>query len=246
MFSSPHSISEPGTHTRDPTTGPGDTAESLPASVTSRVDSCDNADPFPNSCQILFSVATAASDEEGNGLELCDARISSIAADSNNSLFRNFQNETCWTGINDLSLLDSITAWSVLESNVPHAAVTRLLLSLNGFHPELPKTFHTLLPQPKLQHHPMGERLYVHLPNWISSLKSVLTNAKFNSQSPGYTLVVNIDGLPLFSSTPNYKLFPILITLHKIKMRPLCAGIYCTEISSNREMPSTYEFLKRF
>ena len=37
-----------------------------------------------------------------------------------------------------------------------------------------------------------------------------------------------------------------MITLHNIKMRPLCAGIYCTEISSNREMPSTYEFLKRF
>ena len=160
MFSSPLSISEPGTHTRDPTTGPGDTAESLPASVTSRVDSCDNADPFPNSCQILYSVETAASDEEGNGLELCDARISSIATDLNNSSFRNFQNETCWTGISDLSLLDSITAWSVLEPNVPHAAVTKLLLSLNRFHSELPKTFHTLLPQPKLQYHPMGEGLY--------------------------------------------------------------------------------------
>ena len=28
-------------------------------------------------------------------------------------------------------------------------------------------------------------------------------------------------------------------------MHPLCAGIYCTETSSNREMPSTYVFLKK-
>ena len=229
-------------------------AKSLQLFSNSRLESNDNADSSSNSSQFEYQsdVETSVSNKEDTGsgicLKSCSARIPQVANDSNYSSFDNFQNETCWTNINNLSLLDSITAWSVLEPNVPHAAVTRLLQSLNHFHPELPETFHTLLPPPKLQYKPMGEGLYVHLPNWIASLNSVLSHYNFSSDigASSYNLVVNIDGLPLFSSTPNYKVYPILITLHKVKMRPLCVGIYCTEISFNREMPSTYEFLKRF
>ena len=61
-----------------------------------------------------------------------------------------------------------------------------------------------------------------------------------------YKLIVNIDGLPLFSSTPNYKLYPILFFLDKVKTRPLCAGMYCTGLSVNGEMPSTHIYLKTF
>jgi len=145
-----------------------------------------------------------------------------------------------------LSPLQSITAWCVLEPNVPHAAVTRLLQSLYKFHPELPKTYQTLLPKPDLQYEPMEEGLYVHMPNWITSLKEMLNSIRSDSNNVNYSIVVNVDGLPLFKSTPNYKLYPILITIHNIKMRPICVGIYCTEKSLNREMPSTFVYLQKF
>jgi len=54
-------------------------------------------------------------------------------------LFHAFQIKPFLANRNSLSLLDSITAWTILEPNVPHVAVIRLLQSLNNFHPELPK-----------------------------------------------------------------------------------------------------------
>lgn len=88
----------------------------------------------------------------------------------------------------------------------------------------------------------MGEGEYVHLPNWIPSLKDMLPLCN----SFTYNLIVNIDGLPLFSSSPNHKLYPILVSLYKVKMRPLCAGIYSSGKSFNQEMPPTHIYLKKF
>ena len=63
-----------------------------------------------------------------------------------------FQGEPLLSNERDLSLLDSIKAWSILGPNVPHAAVTRLLQYLNNFHPQSLKSYHTLFPPPTLQY----------------------------------------------------------------------------------------------
>ena len=91
---------------------------------------------------------------------------------------------------------------------MPHAAVTRLLQCLNNFHPQLPRSYHTLFPPPALQYEPMNDGLYVHIPNWIPSLQDMLScfGVTVSSDTSTYCLVVNIDGRPLFSSSPNYKL----------------------------------------
>ena len=130
---------------------------------------------------------------------------------------------------------------------MPHVAVTRLLQCLNNFHPQLPKTYHTLFPPLTLQYEPMNDGLYVHIPNWIPSLQDMLLcfSVTVSSDTSTYCLAVNKNDPSLFSSSPDCKSYPILITVHKIKMHPLCAGIYCTEPSSNREMLLTYVFLKK-
>ena len=79
----------------------------------------------------------------------------------------------------------------------------------------------------------MMQGLYVHFYNWLTSLKEVLCYFHGHLQKTvDYTLLINIDGLPLFHS-PDFKLYPILITVYGIKMRPLWACIYSTEKATN-------------
>nr|CAB3260125.1 transposase domain-containing protein [Phallusia mammillata] len=145
-----------------------------------------------------------------------------------------------------LTLQQVLTNW-VLTSNVPKLAVTRLLKSLHQFHDNLPKSYKTLLPTPALNYQQMGQGEYVHFYNWISTLKDVLcTYACYQRGNVSYMLIINIDGLPLFVHSPDYKLYPILATVYGIKMRPICIGIYCSNKSLNREMSSPDIFLKDF
>ena len=79
---------------------------------------------------------------------------------------------------------------------------------------------------------------YCHFPNWMESLKSLLM-FHFNccTGAVNYYLMINCDGLPLFRHSPDYKLYPILVSLFGVSMCPLCAGVYCTEQSKQREIP---------
>ena len=138
------------------------------------------------------------------------------------------------------SITQIIKNWAINEVNVPKSAVSRLLASLHSIHKELPKSFKTLLPSPHLLYEPMQEGRYVHFPNWTSCLKQMLLHIYGPSNNIGvvsYFLIVNVDGLPLFQHSPDFKLYPILLTIYGFKMRPLCAGIYCSQKSTERCLP---------
>ena len=139
-----------------------------------------------------------------------------------------------------------IATWALNEPNIPKASVSRLLKRLKCIRNELPTSFKNLLPSPNLSYNSMMQGLYVHFHNWLTSLKEVL--CYFHGHLQGtidYTLLINIDGLPLFHS-PDFKLYPILITVYGIKMRPLCAGIYSTENATNVNMPDPSILLHEF
>ena len=82
---------------------------------------------------------------------------------------------------------------------------------------------------------------YCHFPNCTSALKTLLDfyfkDSKCGNRITCF-LLINIDGLPLFRHSPGYNLYPILVSIYGISNRPLCAGIYCSMKSKNREMPS--------
>lgn len=61
-----------------------------------------------------------------------------------------------------------------------------------------------------------------------------------------YELVVNVDGLPIFNKSPDFKLYPILVIIKGIETRPICAGIYCSVKARNREMPHSSILLQQF
>ena len=135
------------------------------------------------------------------------------------------------------SVTEIIATWALNEPNIPKASVSRLLKRLKCINKELPTSFKTLLPSPKLSYVSMMQGLYVHFQNWVIALKKVLCYFYGNAHGTvEYSLLINIDGLPLFQS-PDFKLYPILVTVYGCKRRPLCVGIYSTEKSSNRNMP---------
>ena len=77
---------------------------------------------------------------------------------------------------------------------------------------------------------------YCHFSNWTSALKT-LSNFYFKDSKCGNRitnfLLINTDGLPLCRHSPDCKLYPILVSIYGIGMRPLCAGIYCCMKSKN-------------
>ena len=93
----------------------------------------------------------------------------------------------------------------------------------------------------------MSGGLYVHFPNWKKALANVLgQNHTTSSGNIPYTLLINIDGLPLFKHSPDYKIFPILCSVYKAKSRPITIGIYSTEKCEHRELPPPEIYLKQF
>ena len=147
------------------------------------------------------------------------------------------------------SITNILKTWALSETNVPKSSVSNLLRQLHRIHNELPKSFHSLLPRPQLSYQNMQEGLYVHFPNWTKCLKDALCYFYRNLITDiaiEYYLIINIDGLPLFEHSPDYKIYPILVSIYKTKMQPICAGIYCSEKSTNREMPPSNVFLQKF
>ena len=156
------------------------------------------------------------------------------------------ENQNCSPEAN--TVCEILVDWALTEPNVPKQAISRLCKNLNCVFPEVLCSYSGLIGQPQLNYARMCNGEYCHFPNWMESLKSLLM-FHFNSCTGGavnYYLLVNCDGLPLFRHSLDYKLYPILVSLFGISMRPLCAGVYCTEQSKQREMPHPAIFLKRF
>ena len=139
-----------------------------------------------------------------------------------------------------------ITTWALNEVRVPKSSISSLLKGLHTIHNELPKSFKTLLLRPKLIYKSMLAGKYVYFPNWLSALTNALVYFYGHLRDVEFFLLVNVDGLPLFGHSPDYKLYPILVSLYRCKMRPICVDIYCTEKSSNREMPPADVLLQDF
>ena len=104
----------------------------------------------------------------------------------------------------------------------------------------------SLLPSPKLTYKPMLAGKYVYFPNWLSALTNALIYFYGHLCNVEFFLLINVDGLPLFGHFPDYKLYPILVSICRCKMRPICVGIYGTEKSSNREKPPAEILLQDF
>ena len=143
------------------------------------------------------------------------------------------------------SVRDSLLQWALKEPNVPRCAISRLLQVLQKFHPSLPRTAAALFRDPpNLVLEDMNGGEYVHIPNWTDSLKAVLRNQ--TSGSLPNKLLVNVDGVSLFDGSPNFKTYPILVKVKGIRSRPICAGIYCSNKSLNREIPEPSLYMKTF
>ena len=150
--------------------------------------------------------------------------------------------------VNSYSITNILKTWALSETNVPKSSVLNLLKQLHRIYNELPKSFYSLLPRPQLSYQNMQEDLYVHFPNWTKCLKDALCYFYRNLiNETAIEYLINIDGLPLFEHSPDYIIYPILVSIYiKQKMQPICAGIYCSEKLTNREMPPSDVFLEKF
>ena len=183
------------------------------------------------------------SGEDDEILQECSAASTSLEAEhlqTDNIPVTN-SSQAFHTGIKQM-----ITTWALNEVRVPKSSISRLLKGLHSIHSELPKSFKTLLPSPKLTYKPMLAGKYVYFPNWLSVLPNALIYFYGHLCNVEFFLLINVDGLPLFGHSPNYKLYPILVSIYRCKMRPICVGVYCTEKSSNREMPPAEILLQDF
>jgi len=146
------------------------------------------------------------------------------------------------------SIQDIVSLWAIEELNVPKKSITRLLKKLNHNFNNIPKSYHGLLGKPQLEYEKMLHGEYCHFSNWTIALKSLLDFyfKDCKSDKVTYFLLINIDGLPLFHHSPDHKLYPILVSIYGFNMRPLCAGIYCSNKSKDREMPPPSILLPKF
>lgn len=137
------------------------------------------------------------------------------------------------------SLRCNLRHWAI-EYNVKRRAVSALLKILISFGiSTLPRDSRTLLKTPRV----------VHVENraggqyWHNGLQSCLTKI-FGKLSSNINIQLNfnIDGLPLFKSSP-ISFWPILFNIHDMPdIRPMVVGIWCGE----RQPNNLNEFLEPF
>jgi len=130
---------------------------------------------------------------------------------------------------NKYSITQRISAWDFNE--VEKASISRLLEILHPLHPQVPLTYKILLPKPDLIPRTMGSGMYIHFKNWLTILREILLyHYGHMPGSVSYYLIVNIDGLPLFSHSPDYKLYPI----QSINAAHLCLHLFFRKIIKQR------------
>ena len=116
-------------------------------------------------------------DNPSNHLSLDPSALAAGSSSASQSM-----DTTSGTNHTQDSPTEEIKNWVLNETNVPKAAVTRLLHVLKKFHPELPVSFKTLLPTPNLSYETMYSGMYVHFLNWKTALENIL-NQKYHSKN---------------------------------------------------------------
>ena len=84
---------------------------------------------------------------------------------------------THFSSTSSIHLEELLRFWVLNEVNVPKSSVTNLLKLLKTFQKDLPQSFKTLLPTPKLQYKRCDEGEYVRFDNWTSALKQTLLHS---------------------------------------------------------------------
>lgn len=142
-----------------------------------------------------------------------------------------------------------LAKWAAAEVNVPRVAIGRLLKILKPHIPTLPSSVDALIPPANLTYENMSCGKYVHFANWVEILKKLLITQTLNTPTNNiydFKLIINIDGLPLFKSSGNFKLYPILVKINTVPSKPICVGLYSSERATNREMPDSNILLEKF
>lgn len=148
-------------------------------------------------------------------------------------------NELTTSDITDNRLLTKLRTWA-LSNNINHIAVTRLLHILSAYHSELPLDSRKLLRTPvttALKQLANGEFHYFGLRNCLNAFFDHCKSYLFDYVS----LSFNIDGLPLFSSSP-VQLWPIIGLIKNCDSEPFVLGIFC---GTGKPMPLA-DFLEDF
>ena len=124
--------------------------------------------------------------------------------------------------------------WAATEVSVPHASVNRLLSSLQCIDTQLPLDHKTLLKKRKIPVETMDPGEFVYFPDWIVCLKQRLI--KNFKKDTSFNLIINIDGCSLFKVSPDYKIYPILLTVYGVaNMTPICPQVFIAQIKRRTE-----------
>ena len=161
----------------------------------------------------------------------------------------NCENEIKYSTHTVIRLKNILRQWYENEPRLSAGCVERLLYSINGIFPEVPKTVKGLLIRGDNTGYflrEMGPGQYVHFPSWISGIKDFINGQSSPINFNHISLCVNIDGLPLFDRTTKYSAYPILCSILECPSKIFCAGIYCTTNFNNKSLPTADEFLSEF
>ena len=216
-----------------------------------------NRDPETSSCAVVDRQAVGTCDKKVMPNSIVDAKQQSSAMLSIGMFVSQKLDNQVLTAISShtlkcrysTSIQQIVSQWAVEELNVPKQSVTRLLQKLTLVFGKLSVSYHGLVSLPHLVHERMLSGEYCHFSNRTSALKTLLDfyfKRSAKDSTITYFLLVNVDGLPLFRHSSDYKSYHILVSIYGISMRSLCVGIYCCNKSENREIPPTFIFLPKF
>ena len=188
---------------------------------------------------------------EGEDSDYLDAVMDNDQSLSDEYTSFNKEDSSACVGECTSKLKNTLKEWINEEKHVPHYSVTRLLIKLKKDFPLLPVSCKSLIPKNpdyRLQEMHLGQ--YVHF-EWISAvMKYCEENLKARNLEE-LSLIVNVDGLPLFNNSLKYVAYPILFKIIDAPQKTFCAGIYCSnKVADGKKdekvMPAPSELLHDF
>ena len=140
----------------------------------------------------------------------------------------------------------AIINWTADCPNTPRSTVSNLLFHLKQFYPGLPLTASTLEKvNTNVDISNMFNGRYAHFLDWTVALVDYLKSVDYKKKDLG--LIINIDGIGLYSDARKYHAFPILIKLPIPYKKIICAGIYISESNKKKNsMAHSNIMLKKF
>jgi hypothetical protein len=132
-----------------------------------------------------------------------------------------------------------LQAWAV-DCKVTHSQLNHLLPILKKYHPDLPSTAKTLLKTPEnmqCSNVSGGDYMYLGIETGLNRL--FCNKVHLLSSSSTLELALNIDGLPLFSSS-TYSLWPVLCYVMNVKP----SEVFVVALYGGKSKPNNLDFIK--